>query len=462
MKLAFINPPGPRYLYRGTICTYISKARYVWKPKDFILLSSIVPPEWDVEFLDASINKINTESAIAWAKEQDADAFVLAMSSIAWPTDFEFLKALRAKFPQTKIVVFGEVFLEPSLIQEAKKYADHIIFDPLRSELPALLTQGTEAAWPHRSNGSRKETRELRTGIPRHALFDNTHYRWPFVKHFRFASVYTQFGCPFVCSYCTESITNVTYRPADIVLQEMALIKSLGYKELQIGDASFGHPRENAVKILEGMIREKFGFIWSSYTYPGLADEKMLDLMAASGCHTLVIGIDSADGALLQKYGRNLPQGRIRDFVANCHKRNIGVCGDLILGFKEDTKESCLKTIELAVELDLDYASFNIATPMMGSSIREEYQKTGMVEIGQTGFDTAGLNSVKGTENLTQRDLVWLRNHAVERFYMRPSYVWKHLRRARTLEELLIKANEGIGVFVNLIKQKRTLRDGYL
>jgi hypothetical protein len=99
---------------------------------------------------------------------------------------------------------------------------------------------------------------------------------------------------------------------------------------------------------------------------------------------------------------------------------------------------------------------------MMGSSIREEYKKEGRLDHNATGYDTAGLSEVKGTANLTARDLVWLRNHAVQRFYFRPSYVWKHLKRSRSLKELLIKANEAYGIATNFLKQKRTLRDGFL
>lgn len=451
-----------RYLYRGSICTYISKARYVWKPKDFILLSSVVPKEWKVSFLDAAINRISEKDTLAWLQSEKPDAIVIAMSSIVWATDLGFLIKARNLFPKQKIYVFGEVFLEPSLVQQARQYADDVVFDPLRSDLVHMITEGRPGVYPHRQNGSRKETRELTTNIPRHELFDNVKYRWPFVRHFRFASVYTQFGCPFVCSYCTESITNVTYRPAENVLEEMRHLKERGYKEILIGDASFGYPRENALKIIEGMIREKFGFSWSSYVYPGLMDEKTIALMAESGCHTAVIGVDSADGALLEKYGRKLPEMKIRDFIDNCHKHGIDVCGDIILGFKEDTKESCLKTIHLAADLGLDYVSVNIATPLMGSAFRNQYKESGQLKQSATGFDTAGLNEVMDLDRLSAQDLVWLRNYAVQFFYLRPSYIWRKIKRISSLEEILIKANEGWGIVLNLIKQKRRLRDGYL
>jgi radical SAM superfamily enzyme YgiQ (UPF0313 family) len=183
--------------------------------------------------------------------------------------------------------------------------------------------------------------------------------------------------------------------------------------------------------------------------------------MARSGCHTVVIGVDSADGALLEKYGRHLPQGKIRDFVANCRKLGIAVCGDIIIGFDEDTRESCLASIELAVELDLHFASFNIAVPLMGSSFRDQRKKTDGFAGESTGFDTAGLVKVCSTKNLTPEELVALRKHAVKRFYFRPSYFLKQLKSVRGVEELLIKMDEGLGVVVNYIKQRAPTQGGY-
>lgn len=460
MKILFLNPPGPRYLYRGTICTYISKARYVWKPKDFILLSSVLPLDWDIQFLDSAIDQISEEETLQRIQQIAPEAIIMAMSSIVWPRDLRFLKAIRSRFPSLKLLVFGEVFLEPTLQKEALEAADGIIFDPLRSHVLELLkSKQTE---PQIVARGKKEPRGVVTNTPRHDLFDNKRYRWPFIKHLRFASVYTQFGCPFTCSYCTESTTNPTYREAESVLTELEFLKNKGYRELQIGDASFGFPKENARRLLQGMIERDFGFSWSCYTYPGLADRETLQLMAKAGCHTVVIGVDSADGALLEKYGRHLPYGKLRDFLANCKENGIAVCGDFILGFKEDTLESCRRTIELSVELDLDYASFNIATPMMGSSIRDYYKTKGVIGDQSTGFDTAGLNKIHGTEALLPADLLRLRNTAVRRFYLRPSYWWKRLKQVRGLEDALVKLDEAYGIVLNLAKQERTLQDGYL
>ena len=67
---------------------------------------------------------------------------------------------------------------------------------------------------------------------------------WPFIKHFRFAPVYTQFGCPYSCSYCASSLTSVTIRSIENLKEEIRLIHKEGYREIHFGDETFGNPKK--------------------------------------------------------------------------------------------------------------------------------------------------------------------------------------------------------------------------
>jgi anaerobic magnesium-protoporphyrin IX monomethyl ester cyclase len=445
MNLAFINPPGPRDLYRSSVCTFLSKARYVWKPKDFIILSSLVPADWKIQFIDASLHSHSVSETLEWAGGTEAQAFVVAASSITWERDLEFLRALRARFPNRKIFVFGEVFRESLQTRKALEYVDAILHDPSREKF-AEIVEGKilPEGEPSRFH---KDAKEITTHLPRHDLFDDTSYRWPFVKHRRFATVFTQFGCPFSCSYCPEALTRVSYRPSENILHEMESLKAQGYKELHIGDASFGYPRENSLNLLRGMIERRFKFQWSSYFHPAMADSSLLGLMAESGCHTLVVGIDSADESLLKSYGRSLSRSKLRQFVTLAHENKIQVCGNIVLGFEEETWKTCLETIDLLLDLNIEYASINIATPMLGSAIRERKKERGVIAEGSLGFDTAGLVRISETSHLSARELQKLRSLAIRRFYLRPSYLFKRLFRVKSIEELGIQLEEGWGIF---------------
>lgn len=443
-RLLFLNPPGPRFLYRGTVCTYLSKARYVWKPKDFILASARVPANWDLRFIDAAIRRMDAESTLAQAHEIAPSRVLMAMSSISWRSDLDFLYRLRRALPGAHLTLFGEVLLEPGYAEQVKGISDAILYNPIQYDV-------TSDAFPVLPDRAAKGGTEADLGIPRHALFDHWRYRWPFNRHFRYAAVYTQYGCPYSCSYCTESITSVFYRPAEKVLEELTLLKRQGYKELHLGDASFGFPKANAQRLLEGMASANFGFSWSCYTYPGLVDREMLTLMKRTGCHTLVIGIDSADFDMLRRYGRRLSRERLDRFLADCRELDLDVCGDFILGFDEEDEASIRKTVDLALSSGLAYTSFNVATPLFGSSIRKRAQEEHRLAAQAEGFDTAG-NAILGNPLLKPESIRSLRRDANRSFYLRPSYLWRRLSRIRGPQHLAIQGLEALGLAENYFR----------
>jgi len=449
MKIAFLNPPGPKTLYRGTICTLLSKANYICKPKDFLVLSSKIPPDWDVVFLDASIRGIKTKAALEWLDFERPQVVIVAMSSITWEADFDFIKSFKAKFPKISLIVFGEVFLEPFFYKLITDYVDDVIFDPLKYQLTEKILYGFS-----KNNLSCEKTKQavlVKTYPARHDLFDDTRYRHPFAKMRRYAAIYTQYGCPFSCSYCTESTTTVSYRAYSDVLDELELVYSQGYKEINFTDASFGYPRKNALNLLLGM--RHFNFGWSAYIHPSLISEEFIKLMKEAGCHTVILGIDSANMELLKSYGRKINLSSLESCIKICHKNRIEVCGDLIIGFPNETRESSKKTMELALALNVDYVSINIATPLMGTSIRKDLIKHNKISCNSTGFNTTGIGLIATGSNLTGKELQKLRSQLAIRFYLRPHYLLKRLCRIRNFEEFLIKLKEALGLVTLIFRQ---------
>ncbi len=363
---------------------------------------------------------------------------IVAVSSIHWPSDLAFVEQLSRAFPHVKLFVFGEALLEPQLAAQVKPYVSGIINDPIQFDFQSLAMLEPRKF-------------ERSSNLPRHELFENTAYRWPFSKRRRHAVVVTQNGCPHQCSYCTEAVTQVTYRPAKNVIQELRYLRAHRYREFYFGDASFGYPRENAEQLLKSMISEKIGFGWSTYLHPHQGDDAFLTLMRRAGCHTIVIGVDSADEALLRKYQRKVPHSRLRQLVVTCHRLGVSVCGDIMLGFPEDTEKSCDRTIDFAIELQLDFLSVNLATPLMGSSIRNRYVAEGVIAAGATGFETTGTHCAVATPALTASQLIRIRQKAVRRFYFRPQYLVRRILSVRSWDEFLLKATEAVGLISNFL-----------
>jgi hypothetical protein len=456
-SVAFINPPGPSRLYRSTVCTYISKANYIWQPQDFVTLSAHIPHEYTLDFFDCVRDHKTQEMLFDEVNLSPYKVVIVAISSIVYDQDIDFLKRFRAYFPDLKILVTGDILLEKIFWENVLEYADGLVLNSIDIDLAHYINEKTSNS-PHlilkhqATNEPKAEgkahPKQVSIGIPRHELFISKKYRFPFVRSYLYSTVSSQFGCPYGCNYCSWCEIPVVYRKYDEVLEEIATIHRLGVQDIFFGDPSFGFPRDNAVLMLEGMIRKNFSMRWVCYANPGLLDDEVLQLMKSAGCHTVIIGIDDENVDLLKaKYDRNLSKSKLIAFCHQCLQLDIRICGDFIIGLDSD-KTAVNRMIQFAKLLHLDYASFNIFTPLLGSKMRKILVSEGILDPYTIGFDTSGTFG-QGNEKLIQ-----LRNMAIKQFYLRPGYLLRRMMNITSVTECMIQLEEMIAMLKHHVLKK--------
>jgi len=458
IKTIFINPPSEkgRKLIRNFDCATESKGDYLYQPYDFLLLSSHFEDE-EFELIDAIAENLNFQQTMSFIDQRQVNYFIVAMADTNWSEDFNFLRHLRERYPQKAIFVFGDAFIDKNTIELIKKYANGVFSNPLEISIETLDSARfddwiSEAGFVSENTYSRsdlKKPKQVSINYPKHHRFLLKNYKWPFSRHFKYTTVFTAWGCPYSCSYCVVAKFPNIYRPYEEILSELDNIKSSGLKEIYMGDRSFGLPRSNTIKLLKGMINRKYNFSWSTYFHPNQYDPELLELMKQSGCHTLIIGIESHNFKSLKKYGRHMKEDRFYALLKHAKKIGIDICGDFIIGLPNETREDIHKTIKLSKELNIDYASFNIAAPLAGSSLREEAKKDGRIAPGEENhFDSFGYHKVLSNGVLTGEEILNLRNQAVKDFYFNPRYLFKSLFRIHSLEHLTIQIQEMLQILL--------------
>ncbi|MBY0552895.1 radical SAM protein [bacterium] len=373
---------------------------------------------------------------------------------------------LSKKFPDTPILVFGDSTLEENNCEQILKYSTGIITSPLLFNIKELQS------WTIENFVSQAEVLGLKTLSnfankipikksfktfnvkPRHELFIHKRYRWPFATYFKYTTITTSWGCPYSCSYCTASNLSSIYRIASDVIEDMEKIKAMGIKEIYFSDKSFGLPKENTTNILNLMIEKKFKFSWSTYFHPNQYSPDFLQLMKTAGCHTIIIGIESYNRAKLRQYGRVIQDDKLEGLIKKANEIGINVCGDFIIGFPHETQSEIMETLDWSRKLDIDYASFNIATPLPNTSIKLSAIKNGLILPNAHHFDTTGLSGVMTHPQISHEKLLKMRNHALGAFYLRPSYWIKRLSRLRGFQHLVIQIEECLNILFKAISSK--------
>ncbi|MEO5368047.1 MAG: radical SAM protein [Magnetococcus sp. WYHC-3] len=454
MVITFILPPSPAgaLIIRQIDCSHQAKAAYLWHPYDMLLMSGLLDPDADMTLVDGTADQLGDAAFFqSLDRRAHADLFILGLASVAWSSDLDYLIRIRKRYAHMPLFIYGDVFLESSGRAEGLPFCDGIILEPHRLDLAAMAARQPRdsAGWPGVltrseqllfSHPCRSESMVL-PHPPRHDLFLKPGYRFPFAHQHPYATITSLWGCPFSCDYCTDRLIPPRVRGHQEVLAELEQVQRLGIRELFFSDKVFGFPLEDRLALLRAMV-QRFQFSWSCYFHPQLYREELLDLMADAGCHTLIVGVDSADQAALQVWKRKVDDGRLAALLAHARRRDLSVCADFIIGLDHETESDIRATLRFALEAPIDFASFNIATPLPGSGIRDRAQQEQRLDASAQDYCTRGRRNVLDHPALTGEQLRRLRHLAIARFYLRPSLWWRRLRRTRSLEHLLIQLRQ--------------------
>lgn len=252
-------------------------------------------------------------------------------------------------------------------------------------------------------------------------------------------SIMTSRGCPYRCTYCSQSIFPAKWRPRspDHVITEWEhLVKDLGATEIGILDDSFNIDRKRALAICDGIIENKLNrvpWLLINGMRANLADLELLQRMKDAGCKRVAFGVESGSQKILDSIEKNLTLDQIRTAFQNARKVGLETIGFFMIGLPGDTEATMEETIRFAIELDPLVANFSMTTPFPGTSLYETVKAHGHLLMngwedyvffeGKARYE---LDSM--TAELAERK--W--HEAYRRFYMRPSRILKTLARKET------------------------------
>lgn len=453
-KVLLLNPPGKQVYIRDYYCSKVSKSNYLFHPIDLLMLSGRLAERYDVRVIDAIAYRMGSTECSHAIDAISPDTIISLVGAVSLEEDVSFLEGI--KKTGREIIVTGDVTLEnPVKWLEEHPFADAVIMDFTSDDIINYLENNLETVKNliyRRHNKitdidyKRPVNQEFVIPVPRHDLFSSANYRFPFVRHREFATVLTEYGCPFKCSFCIMSTLGSRYRTVDNVIEELRFLKGLGKRELFIFDQTFGTNKKRALELCQRIKKEKLGFGWVCYSRVDIVDDGLLKAMKEAGCHTIMFGVESASEEILRKYQKGYNKAQIRDAFRLCRKYNVRTVATFILGLPEETEETANETIEFLKELDCDFASFNVAVPRMNTPLRQKAIREGLITSDLEIMDQGGVTIAMPTRSLTMEQVQDLKKKAIRGFYLRPSYLWKRLRGLSSFYELKEQVSEGLAL----------------
>jgi len=445
-KFLLLNPPGDKTYFRDYYCTKVSKARYYYHPVDLLYLSGRLTPFYNLKLIDAIAGRQSAKECLEQIKDFKPDIVLSLVSSPSYFQDLDFLKQIKIFLPGVQLVVTGDIFRE--LRQQALKendFLDAILLDFSTNDLVNYLGRSEDGEIDnviYRSSEIIFAGQEIHgfgefdVPLPRWDLFDLKKYFFPFARKSDFASILSDFGCPFQCDFCPVSSLGYRLRPVESVVAELKILRNMGVKELFFRDQTFGVNPERTIKLCRAITKAGLNFSWSCFSRVDVTKESLLKEMKVAGCHTIIFGIESSDENILTGHQKNIKIEQIEQALKLAKQNGIRTAGTFILGFPDDTEESINRTINLAKKLDLDFASFNIATPRYGTKLRQSALAEGLIDCSVCVMESADSKPIWRKSNLSNEKIYELKNRAMRSFYLRPAYLFKRLLGIRSWQEL--------------------------
>jgi anaerobic magnesium-protoporphyrin IX monomethyl ester cyclase len=453
-QVLLLNPPGDKLYIRDYYCSFSSKADYYWPPQDLIVFSGILNQEFEVQVVDAIINRIPEKECLDIILNSDFKAVIFTTGTSTLSSDLGLMEKAKKKNEVRIIASAGIMKFIGREVLKKYDFIDAVSTDFTEPDIVSYLKG--EDKFPlkgliYRKNGRFVESQErlstrFKVPVPRHELFDFPKYRIPIARRFPFTVVVTSLGCPYHCGFCTAGAYGYRTREVDNVIEELRYLSKLGVKEILFQDPTFTINTKRVVELCQKIIQSNLKFTWSCNADLKSLNAEKIKFMKEAGCHTVSVGIESGDDDILKKYSKMISVEQIKESIGLLNKSKIKILGYFIIGLPGEDRESVLRTIDLAKQLDIDIASFAIATPDLGTRLRKEALEKKWVSAAIENFDSTDF-PVLETEKLSKEEVWRLRRKAVKEFYLRPSYLIKRLFKIRNLRDVKIAASNAISLF---------------
>ena len=256
-----------------------------------------------------------------------------------------------------------------------------------------------------------------------------------------YAAIYTTLGCPYHCSFCCIQAPfksgekaiglrdNVnSYRfwpPARVIEQIDLLVQKYGVRNLKFADEMFVlHPR-HVIGICDLLIERNYGLnIWAYARVDTVRDE-MLDKLKRAGFNWLAFGIEAANEGVLNDVDKRYRVDQVYDAVEKVKAAGIHIIGNYIFGLPEDTAATMQQTLDLAVDLNCEFANFYCAMAYPGSPLYQQALDRGW-QLPRTwsGYSQHAIDTLPlPTRHVSAGDVLRFRDDAFHHYFTNSGYL---------------------------------------
>jgi len=400
-----------------------------------------------VRLIDATAERISIDDVIA---RLDREGF--APSLIVFPTttptldsDVAALAALKARY-QAPMFCFGpHASTTPAeSMQRAPEVDGMFVGEPEEAvvqvasldslerlhEIPSLTWRAAGIVTAHRAHGTFAGF--LQSPSPAWDLVALEHYSLPMVNK-PYVLVETSRGCPYSCDFCVAPIHQghkFRERSAKVLVDEIERShRELGVDFFYLWGDTVTLNVKTFTAFCDELIARNLPIQWfGNARADNLTDPAFVHRLKRAGCWMLALGIESESEDVRKDMAKRLERQKIQTAFQNMRQAGIKSFAFFIFGYPGETAQTLEATTRYAIELDPDFANFYPAVPYPGTALFDKCVREGWLKAEDADWTKMEYSYYLLRGNgLDERVVMEAINRAKRRFFLRPSYITRHL-----------------------------------
>jgi radical SAM superfamily enzyme YgiQ (UPF0313 family) len=298
------------------------------------------------------------------------------------------------------------------------------------SEVPSLTFRANGTVVPHRAHGSFAGF--LQAPPPAWDLLALEHYALPMVNQ-PYVLVETSRGCPYSCDFCVAPIHQghkFRERSAKTLVDEIERChRELGVSFFYLWGDTVTLNVKSFTAFCDELIARKLPIQWfGNARADNLTDPAFVHRLRRAGCWMLALGIETESEVVRKDMAKRLERQKIQTAFKNMRDAGIKSFAFFIFGYPGETAQTLDATTNYAIELDPDFANFYPAVPYPGTDLYDKCIREGWLKAEEADWTRMEYSYYMLRGNgLDERIVMEAINRAKRRFFLRPSYIARHL-----------------------------------
>ncbi|MBF0485975.1 MAG: radical SAM protein [Candidatus Omnitrophica bacterium] len=240
-----------------------------------------------------------------------------------------------------------------------------------------------------------------------------------------YAIIWTSFGCPFKCNFC--SINNLfgkrvqRFRSMKNVVAEIdILVNKYGVRHLKILDELFVVNPRRMEEFCDLLDERKYNLNMWAYSRVDTISRYLLKRLKKVGMNWISYGFESATEQILQVAEKGCRNLNVDDVIRMTKDEGVSICADVMFGLWDEDMDSVKRTFDFLVKYNFEWVNMYPVFAYPGTVLFDRVaEMPDWKAYALYGYDCRPMS----TKFLSSAEVLRFRDEAFGRYHSRPEYL---------------------------------------